>query len=154
MWRLRKAKNARYNAEDFLRVFFYSEITERSIRSASERLNNYLFLHKKGNRKIYADGRKKREIPHQTDINRFLRRVGHQTARKILRECLYYQLKETLELGLISQKVNILILRLFIFANFCQYFNQDFLGFFLFLYTKVKSFLFSSILLTKVTYFT
>ncbi|GAH87948.1 unnamed protein product, partial [marine sediment metagenome] len=57
----------------------------------------------------YADGRKKREIPHQTDVNKFLRKVGLQTARNILRECLYYQLKEALTLGLISQKVNILI---------------------------------------------
>ena len=109
MWRLRKAKNARYEAEDFLRVFFYSEITGRSIRSASERLNKYISLHKKGKRKIYADGRKKREIPHQTDINKFLRKVGLQTARNILCECLYYHLKEALTLGLISQKVNILI---------------------------------------------
>ena len=109
MWRLRKAKNARYDAEDFLRVFFYSEIIGRSIRSTSERLNKYFFLHKKGKRKIYADGRKKREIPHQTDVNKFLRKVGLQTARIILRECLYYQLKEALTLGLISQKVNILI---------------------------------------------
>jgi hypothetical protein len=109
MWRLRKAKNARYNTEDFLRVFFYSEITGRSIRNASERLNKYFSLHKKGKRKIYADGRKKREIPHQTDVNKFLRKVPLQTARNILRECLYYQLKEALTLGLISQKVNILI---------------------------------------------
>ena len=109
MWRLRKAKNARYNAEDFLRVFFYSEITGRSIRNASERLNKYFAFHKKGRRKIYADGRKQREIPHQTDVNKFLRKVGLQTARNILRECLFYQLKEALTLGLISQKVNILI---------------------------------------------
>ena len=109
MWRLRKAKNARYNTEDFLRVFFYSEITGRSIRNASERLNKYFSLHKRGKRKIYADGRKKREIPHQTDVNKFLRKVRLQTARNILRECLYYQLKEALTLGLISQKVNILI---------------------------------------------
>ena len=109
MWRLRKARNARYSAEDFLRVFFYSEITGRSIRSASDRLNKYFLLHKKGKQKIYADGRKKREIPHQTDVNRFLRRIKLQTARNILRECLYYQLKEALNLGLISQKVNILI---------------------------------------------
>ena len=30
MWRVKKAKNARYEAEDFLRVFFYSEITGHS----------------------------------------------------------------------------------------------------------------------------
>jgi len=109
MWRLRNARNARYNAKDFLRVFFYSEITGRSIRSASERLNKYFLLHKKGKQKIYANGRKKREIPHQTDVNRFLRKFKLQTARNLLRECLYYQVKEALSLGLISQKVNILI---------------------------------------------
>ncbi len=38
-WGFKKAKkNARYEAKDFLRVFFYSEITGRSIRSGSERL--------------------------------------------------------------------------------------------------------------------
>lgn len=109
MWRLRKAKNAKYNADDFLRVFFYSEITGRSIRSASERLNKYFSLHKKGRRKIYTDGRKKREMPHQTEVNKFLRKVGLQKARNILRECLFYQLREALTLGIISQKVNILI---------------------------------------------
>ena len=109
MWRLRKAKNARYNAEDFLRVFFYSEITGRSIRSASERLNRFALLKKKGKRKIYVDGRKKREVPHQTDVNKFLRRIKIQTARNILRECLFYQLKEALEMNLISEKVNVLI---------------------------------------------
>jgi len=109
MWRLRKAKNARYNPEDFLRVFFYSEITGRSIRSASERLNRFALLKKKGKRKIYVDGRKKREVPHQTDVNKFLRRIKIQTARNILRECLFYQLKEALEMNLISEKVNVLI---------------------------------------------
>ena len=37
-WGFKKAKNARYDAEDFLRAFFYSELTGRSIDSASERL--------------------------------------------------------------------------------------------------------------------
>ncbi|MHA1764756.1 MAG: hypothetical protein ACTSVK_00680 [Promethearchaeota archaeon] len=76
MWRLRKAKNARSNAEDFLRISFYSKITGRSIRSANERLNKNYSLHKKGNQKIHIDGRKKREIPHQTDVNNFLQKVG------------------------------------------------------------------------------
>ena len=109
MWRFKKGKNARYNASDFLRVFFYSEITGRSIRSASERLNRFYLRKKKGKRKIYADGRKKREIPHQTDINKYLRKIGLRKARNILRECLSWQLKEILEMNLISRKVNILI---------------------------------------------
>ena len=107
--RFKKAKNARYDAGDFLRVFFYSEITGRSIRSASERLNKYFLRKKKGRQKIYADKRKKREIPHQTDVNKFLRRIGLEKARNILRECLFYQLKEALVKDLISQKVNLLI---------------------------------------------
>jgi len=109
MWRFKKAENGKYEADDFLRVFFYSEITGRSIKSASERLNNYLLRKKKGRRKIYSDGRRKREVPHQTDVNMFLRRIGLEKAKNILRECLYYQLKEALELDLISQKVNVLI---------------------------------------------
>ena len=109
MWRLRKAKNARYGAEDFLRVFFYSKITGRSIRSASERLNRYFLLKRRGRQTIYADGRKKREVPHQTDINSFIRRIGLQTARNILKECLFYQLKEARVSNLISTRVDVLI---------------------------------------------
>jgi len=109
MWSLKRGKNARYNAEDFLRVFFYSEITGRSIRSASERLNRYFWGKKKGKRKMYASGRKKREVPHQTDVNKFLRKIGLKRARNLLRECLFWQLKEALAMNLISQKVNVLI---------------------------------------------
>ena len=98
MWRFKKAKNAKYEAGDFLRVFFYSEITGRSIRSASERLNRYYLSNKKGRQKFYADGRKKREVPHQTDVNKYLRKIGLKKARIILCECLFWQLKEALEL--------------------------------------------------------
>lgn len=109
MWGYKKGKNATYDAEDFLRVFFYSEITGRSTGSASERLNKYFLSKKKGRQKKYADGRYKREVPHQTDVNKFLRRIGLRKARNILRECLDNQLMEALRLGLISKKVNILI---------------------------------------------
>ena len=109
MWSFKRGKNARYEAEDFLRVFFYSEITGRSIRSASERLNRYFLGKKKGKRKIFTNGRKKREVPHQTDVNKFLRRIGLQRARNLLRECLFWQLKEALAMNLISRKVNVLI---------------------------------------------
>jgi len=109
MWRDKKGKNARYDAEDFLRVFFYSEITGRSIDSASERLNRYFLSKKRGRRKIYADGRHQREIPHQTDVNKYLRKVGLKKVRNILRECLDNQLMEALRLKLISKKVNVII---------------------------------------------
>lgn len=109
MWGWKKAKNARYDAEDFLRVFFYSEITGRSIDSASERLNKYVLNEKKRKQKIYTDGRKKREVPHQTDVNKLLRQIGLEKARRILRKCLDYQLMEALRLQLISRRVNVLI---------------------------------------------
>ncbi len=109
MWGFKKAKNARYDAEDFLKVFFYSEITGRSIGSASERLNRYFLSKKRGKRKMYADGRKEREVPHQTEVNKLLRKIGLEKARNILRECLFYQLKEALELDLISKKVKVII---------------------------------------------
>jgi len=109
MWGWKKGKNARYNAEDFLRVFFYSEMAGRSIDNASERLNKYYLKKKKGRHKIFADGRTKREVPHQTEVNKLLRRIGLEKARLILRECLDHQLLEALKLHLISRKVNILI---------------------------------------------
>jgi len=69
----------------------------------------YFLSKKKGKLKIFADGRKKREIPHQTDVNTFLRLIGPKKARNLLRKCLDYQLKEALYLELISKKVNVLI---------------------------------------------
>lgn len=88
MWGCKTGKNARYNAEDFLRIFFFSEITGRSIESASEKLNRYFLSKKRGKRKKYADGRNKRDIPHQTGVNKFLRGIGLKKAKRILRECL------------------------------------------------------------------
>ena len=109
MWATKKAKNARYEKEDFLRVFFYSEIIGRSVHETSEMLNEYFLSKKKGRRKIFTDGRKRRVVPHQTEVNKFLRKVTLKRARNILRKCLDYQLKEALGQRIITQKVNILI---------------------------------------------
>jgi len=109
MWKFKRAKNSRYDDVDFLKVFFYSEIIGRSVNDTSEMLNAHILSHKKGRRKIFADGRQKRVIPHQTAVNKYLRKIGLQKARNVLRECLDDQLKQALNLGLISQKVNILI---------------------------------------------
>jgi len=64
---------------------------------------------KKGKQKQYADGRKKREIPHQTEVNQLLCRINLEKARVILRACLEHQLLEALRLQFISRKVNVLI---------------------------------------------
>jgi len=109
MWIFKRAKNARYEDIDFLKVFFFSEIIGRSIHDTSEMLNGYLLSKRKGRLKTFADGRKKRLIPHQTEVNKYLRRIGLDKARNILRECLDALLKEALDLGLISTKVNALI---------------------------------------------
>lgn len=109
MWRLKKARNAKYEKNDFLKVFFFSEIIGRSIHDASELLNEYYLSHKRGRRKIFADGRNKRLVPHQTEVNKFLRRIRLERARNILRECVFYQLKEAKDLNIISRKVNVLI---------------------------------------------
>ena len=109
MWGWKTGKNAKYEAKDFLRVFFYSEIVGKSIKNASEDLNRYFLSKKKGRRKIYTDGRNKREIPHQTGVNTFLRRIGLNKARQILRECLDSQIKEVLNLKFISKRVKVLI---------------------------------------------
>ena len=108
-WRSKRAKNARYRAEDFLKVFFYSEIAGRSIHDASEQLNAHYLSQKKGRRKSYIDDRKKRLVPHQTGVNAYLRRIGLNKARKILRECLDFQLIKALTEGLVSRKVSVLI---------------------------------------------
>lgn len=109
MWRLKRAKNARYEDNDFLKVFFFSEIIGRSIHETSEMLNTYYLSRQKGRRKIFADGRRKRLIPHQTEVNKYLHKIRLKKALNILRECLSEQLKDAMKLSLISQKVNVLI---------------------------------------------
>ncbi len=48
-------------------------------------------------------------MPHQTEVNKYLRKIGFKKAQKILRECMDGQLLDALERGLISEKVNVLI---------------------------------------------
>ena len=109
MWKFKRAKNSRYDDVDFLKVFFFSEIIGRSIHDTSEMLNEHFLRKKRGRQKIFTDGRKKRMTPHQTEVNKYLRRIGLQKARNILRECLDAQLIEALSLKIISKKVNVLI---------------------------------------------
>ncbi|MHA2127285.1 MAG: transposase [Promethearchaeota archaeon] len=108
-WRFKRAKNARYEDRDFLKVFFFSEILGRSIHDTSEMLNEYLLRSKKGRRKSFADGRRKRIIPHQTEVNKYLRKIRLNKARNILRICLDSQIMEALRFRLISKKVNVII---------------------------------------------
>ncbi len=109
MWKFKRAKNSKYEDADFLKVFFFSEIIGRSIHDTSEMLNGYLLSTKRGRRRIFADGRKQRLIPHQTEVNKYLRKIGLEKARNILRECLDKQLRDALELNIVSKKVNVLI---------------------------------------------
>jgi len=109
IWKYKKPKNWKYGDIEFLKVFFFSEIMGRSIHDSSEMLNEHLLNQKRGKRKIFTDGRRRRMIPHQTEVNKYLRKIGMQRARNILRECLDDQLKEALDKNLISQNVNILI---------------------------------------------
>ena len=108
-WRFKKRRNSRYEEEDFIKVFFFSEILGRSIHDSSELLNDYLQSKKRGRPRTFSDGRRKRLIPHQTEVNKYLRKIGFRKAQKILRECLDEQLLDALKQGLISEKVNVLI---------------------------------------------
>ncbi len=109
MWKHKKPKNWKYCDIDFLRVFFFSEIVGRSIHDASEMLNEHFLSKKRGRRKIFSDGRKRRMIPHQTEVNKYLRKIGLKRARNILRESLDAQLLEAVSLNIISNKINVLI---------------------------------------------
>jgi hypothetical protein len=109
MWKFKRAKNSRYEDSDFLRVFFFSEVLGRSIHDTSEMLNEYFLSRKRGRRRIFADGRRKREVPHQTEVNKYLRKINLKKARNILRECLDEQLLEALDNRIVSSKVNVLI---------------------------------------------
>jgi len=109
MWKYKKPKNMKYDDIDFLKVFFFSEIIGRSIHGTSELLNEHILSSQRGRRKIFADGRKKRMVPHQTQVNKYLCRFSLDRARNILRECLDEQLKEALVQNIISSKVNVII---------------------------------------------
>ncbi len=109
MWKYKKPKNMKYDDIDFLKVFFFSEIIGRSIHDTSELLNEHSLSSQRGRRKIFADGRKKRMVPHQTQVNKYLCRFSLDRARNILRECLDEQLKEALVQNIISSKVNVII---------------------------------------------
>jgi len=108
-WSFKRARHARYEDHDFLRVFFFSEILGRSIHDTSEMLNEHLLKSRKGRRKSFVDGRRRRIIPHQTEVNKYLRKFGLNKARSLLRICLDSQLMEALGFGLISKKVNVII---------------------------------------------
>lgn len=108
-WRFKKGKNSRYEEEAFLKVFFFSELLGRSIHDTSELFNAHLMSHRRGRPKIFADGRRKRAIPHQTEVNKYLRKISFRKAQKILRGCLDGQLLDALKQKLISKKVNVLI---------------------------------------------
>ncbi len=109
MWKRNKPRNYIYRDSDFLKVFFLSEVLGRSIHDTSEMLNDYILSSRKGRRKMFADGRKRRAIPHQTEVNKYLRKIGYQRARNVLRKCLDSQLTTALDSSLISRKVNVLI---------------------------------------------
>ena len=72
-------------------------------------MDKYFLRKKKGKCKVHAGGRRGRAIPHQSDVGRSMRRIKLKGARNILREYLFYQLKEALKMDLISGKVYVLI---------------------------------------------
>ena len=109
IWKYKKPRNWKYTDIDFLKVFFFSEIMGRSIHDSSEMLNEQLLNHQKGRRRTFTDGRRRRMIPHQTEVNKYLRKIGLEKARKVLRECLDMQLLNAVDQELISWKVNVLI---------------------------------------------
>lgn len=109
IWKYKKPKNWKYTDIDFLKVFFFSEIFGRSIHDTSEKLNEHFLSQKRGRRRTFTDGRHRRMVPHQTEVNKYLRKIGLEKARNILRECLDFQLLDVLDRNLISQKVNVLI---------------------------------------------
>ncbi|MHA1231160.1 MAG: hypothetical protein ACTSPQ_10990, partial [Candidatus Helarchaeota archaeon] len=69
----KRAKNRIHEDSAFLKVFFFSEMSGRSIHETSEALNEYLKRCRRGKVKSFSDGRKRRMIPHQTSVNKFLR---------------------------------------------------------------------------------
>ena len=109
IWKYKKPRNWKYTDIDFLKVFFFSEVIGRSIHDCSEMLNEHILSQKRGRRRIFTDGRRSRMVPHQTEVNKYLRKIGLKRARNILRESLDFQLIDALNQDLISRKVNVLI---------------------------------------------
>ncbi len=109
IWKYKKPRNWKYNDIDFLKVFIFSEIIGRSIHDTSKMLNEYFLGSRRGRQRIFADGRKRRTTPHQTEVNKYLGKIGYQRAHSILRECLDAQLMNAVRWNIISKKVNVLI---------------------------------------------
>jgi len=66
-------------------------------------LKDYFLSNKRGRLKNLIDRRKKRVIPHQTDVNKILRRIGLKNAKNVFQKYLDAQIKDALELNEIKK---------------------------------------------------
>ena len=74
----------RWSAEDMLLVLAYAWIRGVSIEHSSNRLNKYGIDLEPATYSIYADGRRRRAVPHQTSVNDWLRKLSLKDAEKII----------------------------------------------------------------------
>ncbi len=91
----KKRRFYKYEAADFILVKLYALISNVSTHDAAEELNMLRHQHSASNidskRKLYADNiRKSRYIPHQTDVDKFIRNLSEKDIKILCRGLLDY----------------------------------------------------------------
>jgi hypothetical protein len=84
----RTFKPRRYQLSDFVIVRFYAQVANLSTHHAAETLNATftarLMVEGKFHRKVFQDGKRcRRVVPHQTDVDKFFRRLSERDVRTI-----------------------------------------------------------------------
>src|SRR4030042_1754238 len=86
-------------------VVVYSLVNHCSINHASEELNAIAVGTDPRKYPLFKDGRQRRAIPHQTDVNAFLRVVGRRRVGRLLQGCFDALLSEALRRSLLGGRV-------------------------------------------------
>jgi hypothetical protein len=101
----RRGKYCVHHSESHVLVVLYSLVNHCSIGHASEELNAIAITCNPASYPLFKDGRQRRAVPHQTDVNAFLRKVGPKRVTRLLQGCFDALLREVLGRGLLKGRV-------------------------------------------------
>ena len=87
-----------WGPEDHLAVILYAWLRGYSVHAAAEDLNN-------GGKEQFADGRRRRRVPHQTSVNEWLAKIPLKKAKQVARVLLGEFLKWAREEKLVPKRV-------------------------------------------------
>jgi hypothetical protein len=103
-----------YTYYDFVLVKLYAMVTKQSVDYASDHLNQWLARHYRHRYKLhlkkYRDGlRKRRLVPHQTDVDKFFRRLSEKDVHFIFGNILNRLNQEIRRSAIGSSKLRLLV---------------------------------------------